>query len=341
MNKYLKFSVIISLALLILSNTVLAHHSRATFLYDRKVNLEGTITEYSYRNPHIYLTIDVENDEGSVEEWILEANALSTLSKFGWERDSFSEGDQVTVQANPNRDSSRRNVLVDTITKADGAVFSSSEYSPGSVPSDEGSTTASSGLSGVWQPDFESRDTSTLFRPVDLPLTAAGQAVRDNYSESEDPALNCEAESMPSVILPIYPVKFTFIENDQLEIFYEEFDGLRHVYIGMDEHPVGITPSLMGHSIGTLDGSILEIETIGFSETVWGLGRGAPSSDQKVVRERYEVSQDGNRMNVEYWFEDPVYLAEPQHVVGEMLRKPGYVMVPWDCDAKAARRHVD
>lgn len=340
MNKYLASGGIVLLALAIFSGTASAHHSRANFAFDKLVDLEGVITDYSYRNPHIYLTIDVENDQGTVEEWLLEANAVSTLRKVGWSQDSFSVGDQVMVQVNPDRDPSKRLVFVDNIVKADGTKLVSSGLPPGGINA-EVAATAVNGFSGVWQPDFASRDIAAGFRPANLPLTAAGQAIRDNYNQSADPALDCEPESLPSTILPVFPVRFSVIGDSQIHIWYEEFDGFRLIPLGMDEHPEQVTASLMGHSIGALDGNVLEIETIGFSETVWGLGRGIPSSDQKTLRERYELSEDGTKMSVEYWFDDPVYLAEPQHVIGEILLKPGYDFEAWACDAKAARRHLN
>lgn len=340
MNKYLASGGIILLALVIFSTTASAHHSRANFAFDRLVDLEGVITDYSYRNPHIYLTIDVENDAGVFEEWLLEANAVSTLRKVGWTQDSFAVGDQVMVQVNPDRDPTKRLVFIDNIVKTDGTKLVSSGLPPGGINPEIDATTTN-GFSGVWQPDFASRDIAAGFRPANLPLTAAGQAIRNNYNQGDDPALDCEPESLPSTILPVFPVRFSVIRDNQIHIWYEEFDGYRLVLLDREEHSEGLAPNLMGHSIGTLDGNVLEIETIGFSETVWGLGRGIPSSDQKTLRERYELSEEGTKMSVEYWFEDPIYLAEPQHVTGEMLLKPGYDFAAWACDADAARRHLN
>ena len=59
-----------------------------------------------------------------------------------------------------------------------------------------------------------------------------------------------------------------------------------------------------------------------------------------MLVERYTLSGDGQRVDVEYWFEDPVYMTERVSVTGEMFLKPGYDMQEWDCDAGAARRHM-
>ena len=341
MNKYLASRGIVLLALVIFSSAASAHHSRANFAFDQLVDLEGVITDYSYRNPHIYLTIDVADDEGTVEEWLLEANAVSTLRKVGWSQDSFAVGDQVMVQVNPDRDPSKRLVFVDNITKADGSTLMSSGMPPGGIAGAEAEGVPTNGFNGVWQPDFASRDIAAGFRPVNLPFTAAAQAIRDNYNQNDDPALDCEPESLPSTILPVFPVRFSVVQDSQVHIWYEEFDGFRLIDLSLDEHPAHIEPTLMGHSIGKLEGNVLEIDTIGFSETVWGLGRGAQSGEQKHITERYELSEDGTKMSVEYWFEDPEYLTERQSITGEMLLKPGYDFEAWICDADAARRHLN
>lgn len=324
---------------LLLSSSASAHHSRANFVFNQLVDLEGVITDYSYRNPHIYLTIDVQNDDGSVEEWLLEANAVSSLRKWGWSADSFTVGEIIQVQVNPDRDPSKRLVFIDNILKSDGSRLISSGAPPGGENEAEPAP-RSAGFSAVWQPDFESRDIAAGFRPVNFPLTPAGQSIRDKYNQHDDPALDCEPDSLPNTILPIYPVRFS-VEGNQVEIWYEEFDGIRTVHLDMDEHPENLIPSLMGHSIGKLEGNILEIDTIGFRETVWGLGRGVPSSEEKTLKERYELSEDGLTLSVEYWFDDPVYLTEAQHLVGEMLLKPNYDFEAWQCDAEASRRHLN
>jgi len=318
-----------------------AHHSRTNFAMDQTVELEGVITEHGYRNPHVYLTLEVTNDAGATEEWLLEANAVSTLRRAGWHGDTFSPGDRVTVRANPEREGGSNLVFVETITKADGSSYRSSGLPPGGRTESTQAAAGSTDFSGVWQPDFASRDIAAGFRPAfHLPLTPAGRAVVGNFDAADDPALDCVPESLPSTILPVFPVQFSRVGDDELHIWYEEFDGRRVVYLGMTEHPANVGPSLMGHSIGQIEGNVLDIETRSFEETVWGLGRGAPSSPEKLLVERYTLSDDGQRVDVEYWFEDSVYMTERVSATGEMFLKPGYDMQEWDCDADAARRHM-
>ena len=96
----------------------------------------------------------------------------------------------------------------------------------------------------------------------------------------------------------------------------------------------------MGHSIGMIDGNVLTVDTTHFTESHWGLGRGAPSGKEKHVIERYRLAADGKRLDVEFTFEDPEYLAESVTESGTMSLVPGYEMEAWEYDMGAARRHL-
>jgi hypothetical protein len=51
----------------------LAHHNMtALFDLNDRVTLNGTFTKVDWRNPHIYLTVEVKNAEGKMETWQIE-----------------------------------------------------------------------------------------------------------------------------------------------------------------------------------------------------------------------------------------------------------------------------
>ena len=89
-------SIAVSLALLVLSWPALGHHSVVAFYDpDRRVEVEGTVTEIFWRNPHTGFTIEVVNADGAVEEWVTEGNTTSELVRRGFSRESISIGDRV------------------------------------------------------------------------------------------------------------------------------------------------------------------------------------------------------------------------------------------------------
>ena len=55
---------------LITANTW-AHHSDAGIDMESIVAFEGTVTEFHYRNPHVYVLVDVETETGDIVEWVL------------------------------------------------------------------------------------------------------------------------------------------------------------------------------------------------------------------------------------------------------------------------------
>ena len=64
-----------------------AHHSRSPFLIDETFEVEGTLTEVAWRSPHVYMTVDVPNQNGGITEWTFEGHSIAGLTRFGWQRD--------------------------------------------------------------------------------------------------------------------------------------------------------------------------------------------------------------------------------------------------------------
>ena len=54
---------------LIFSVTAFAHHgSSISYQLDKTITLEGTVTEWEYRNPHPQIYFDVKEKDGSVAQ---------------------------------------------------------------------------------------------------------------------------------------------------------------------------------------------------------------------------------------------------------------------------------
>jgi hypothetical protein len=86
-----------------------AHHSfAAEFDHDKPVTLEGTVLEMRWVNPHSWLHINVEKQDGSMEEWAVEGGTPSALLRRGWTRNSLPPGTRVIVQGFQAKDGSLR-----------------------------------------------------------------------------------------------------------------------------------------------------------------------------------------------------------------------------------------
>ena len=74
--------VLAGLTLLTGAERVFAHHSfSATYDSTAKVEIEGVVKEFVWRNPHSFLRIDVTDKDGSTKTWALEWGSISQLTK--------------------------------------------------------------------------------------------------------------------------------------------------------------------------------------------------------------------------------------------------------------------
>src|SRR6266853_464978 len=79
---------------------VLAHHNTSgTYDARKPVPLIGTVREVQWRNPHVFVFVDVKDEAGSVVNWKVELLAGLTLSREGFTRDSLHVGDPINMTA--------------------------------------------------------------------------------------------------------------------------------------------------------------------------------------------------------------------------------------------------
>jgi Family of unknown function (DUF6152) len=85
-----------------------AHHSfPAQYDVEKPVTLTGTVTKVEWTNPHIFIYIDVPDEQtGEVVNWALEMGGPNALLRLGWKRDSLQPDDMITVEGSLARDGS-------------------------------------------------------------------------------------------------------------------------------------------------------------------------------------------------------------------------------------------
>lgn len=89
--------------MLVAMSPLSAHHGTATS-YDQEkwVTINGTVTEFIFRNPHSALFLEVKDDEGKTSEFAIEMFSPGLLVKQGYNRNSFKVGDQVSIDVHPS-----------------------------------------------------------------------------------------------------------------------------------------------------------------------------------------------------------------------------------------------
>ncbi len=90
-----------------------AHHSFAMFDDSKTMTLEGTVKEFQWANPHIWVQVMVKDPAtGKEVEWSIEGASPNGLLRQGWTRKSIKAGDKATVVMHPLRDGGPGGTLV-------------------------------------------------------------------------------------------------------------------------------------------------------------------------------------------------------------------------------------
>ncbi len=94
----------LALAASLLTVPALAHHSFAMFDSTKNLTLEGTVKNFEWTNPHMWLYVMVPQAGGAPVEYPLEMMAVQGAVRLGWKPDSVKPGDKVTFEFHPLRD---------------------------------------------------------------------------------------------------------------------------------------------------------------------------------------------------------------------------------------------
>ena len=89
---------------IVLASPLSAHHSDAGMDMESVVAFEGTVTEFNWRNPHVYFTVETTDQNGEPVEWTLQTDSTNLRARGGWTLDSLASGDRVLVRGNPAKD---------------------------------------------------------------------------------------------------------------------------------------------------------------------------------------------------------------------------------------------
>jgi len=331
--------VVVSVGLL--SSPVIGHHSDAGLDMDSVTTFEGTVTEFNWRNPHVYFTVETTKVGSEPVEWALQMGSTIVLTRRGWARDSLSSGDRVRVNIHAALDG-RPYGLLESIEKEGGVVISTRSNSP------EVAASAST-VAGIW-----SADTSKLgsypggfdgFFTAQLVLTEKARAAAAAYDplSAENPEATCVGRPTPAMIVStgLYPLAIEInADEDTVMIRSEFWDQERAVFMDGRGHPGSGQRFDAGHSVGRWEGATLVVDTQNFADHRSPYQIGVPSGSQKHVVERYRLIEDGTRLSVEFMLEDPEYLAEPMTHSRELIYSLHLTLSRFDCDPDATRRFL-
>ena len=86
------------------ASPLLAHHAWPTD-QTRQVTVRGTVTAFTWANPHVMIAVDVEAN-GTIEKWKVGGSSPQFMTTCGWNKTTLKPGDVITVIGYPFKDGS-------------------------------------------------------------------------------------------------------------------------------------------------------------------------------------------------------------------------------------------
>jgi hypothetical protein len=90
-----------------------AHHSFAMFDREKTVTISGTVKDFAWTSPHIFIELLVNSGRGEPVVWSIEGNSPSVLARGGWTSNSLRPGDKVSIAVHPSKNGQMHGLLAD------------------------------------------------------------------------------------------------------------------------------------------------------------------------------------------------------------------------------------
>ena len=104
------------------ASAAFAHHSFAMYDNENQVKWTGTVAQFQWTNPHVYIELDVPQSDSSIKHYTIECANPGILSRLGWKFNMIKAGDKVTVIVAPLR-TGEPGALLKQVTLPDGRAF--------------------------------------------------------------------------------------------------------------------------------------------------------------------------------------------------------------------------
>jgi hypothetical protein len=79
------------------SGPAFAHHAWSGYDMANLTSVKGTVTQFDWGNPHVWISLAATDDKGHVEKWTVGGPSPSRMANTGWDKDTLKPGDQITA----------------------------------------------------------------------------------------------------------------------------------------------------------------------------------------------------------------------------------------------------
>ncbi len=302
-----------------------AHHSSAPFYdHSRVIEVEGTITEVFWQNPHIRFTLQDDDSQ----EWDIEATSVSVLSRWGLTGDVIPVGARVRLAGSAGKLSEHAMWVTNILLPSGEEVLLSarprwSENTLGEDLRSEVTGNTELGIFRVWT------SAGRLWNR-DYPLTESARAARAAWDPIEDEVTaDCAPKGMVSIMEAPYPIEFVD-QGEEILLRTEEYDLVRTISMSSEAAIGAQPPRLLGHSAGRWEGDTLVVDTTGISYPHFDK-TGIPQTVAVHYEERFSVSADGSQLDYTAIVTDPTTFTEPVELTKTWVWRPGEEVKPYIC----------
>ncbi len=351
MKTFLRYGTVhVLVGLCLIPLTSFSHHSVfGRFDQDSSMEIEGRVTEVYWRNPHVYVFVEVtdQNDERVI--WELETNTASRLLRSGIQSDSIKVGDHVRAAGWPPVTAAKEIFATNLLLPSGEELILTSRAEPiwkNEATGDrsfqfhtEGdSSRPDLGIFRTWNhtdviPMLFPAAFDTDYDVNDYPMTDVARATLAAYDPATDnPTLNCTPKGMPTIMEQPYPMEFVQ-QDENVFLRIEEYDLVRMIHMdddrSLEEQPL----SPLGYSVGTWDGDTLVVTTTRLNWPFFDQ-TGIPQSEDAELVERFDPTEDGSRLDYELTVTDPLNFTEPVISEKYWLYLLDEKVLPFDCSVR-------
>jgi len=162
-------------------NQAFTHHSAVVFDESRTIQKTGVVTRFIMRNPHMIITMDVTDESDQVATWNIEGQSIAGMTSMGFNRESVSVGDTVTIKMYPLK-TGEPGGLIEGMIGADGKSYNME------APRSARRQVYPALMEWVPPPEEETlADRERKTRPPQLPIVSVGQGPGSNSSAGDQP----------------------------------------------------------------------------------------------------------------------------------------------------------
>ena len=120
-TKALRMTMMGGAVAMVFAAPLVAHHAfGAEFDRDAPIRLEGEVVKLEWVNPHSWIHMEIVNEDGTTEVWMVEGGTPNTLLRRGLRRDCLTPGTMLIVDGYQTKDHSLKRANGRDVTFADG-----------------------------------------------------------------------------------------------------------------------------------------------------------------------------------------------------------------------------